>query len=289
MKIGVLALQGAFIEHINILRRLGVEAVEVRLPEELEGLDGLIIPGGESTTIGKLASLYGLIEPLRSFAGEKPVWGTCAGMIFMAKDVQREQPLLGLMDITVERNAFGRQVDSFEVGLDVPALPGDNGHRPPFPAIFIRGPRLAAADEEKGVDVLARLPHPYTRADGVAFVEIMAQRPDERPYAVTLNGQFIGIAGFSYAEGEPPELGYWLGEPYWGEGYMSEAVKGLVEAAFATRAYPRIKSRALAENTASLNVLEKAGFKRVREGLDTVGNAAGRPTVYLMLEQPKWM
>lgn len=158
MKIGVLALQGAFIEHINILRRLGVEAVEVRLPEELEGLDGLIIPGGESTTIGKLASLYGLIEPLRSFAGEKPVWGTCAGMIFMAKDVQREQPLLGLMDITVERNAFGRQVDSFEVGLDVPALPGDNGHRPPFPAIFIRGPRLAAADEEKGVDVLARLP-----------------------------------------------------------------------------------------------------------------------------------
>ncbi|NLF66465.1 MAG: pyridoxal 5'-phosphate synthase glutaminase subunit PdxT, partial [Chloroflexi bacterium] len=92
MKIGVLALQGAFIEHINILRRLGVEAVEVRLPEELEGLDGLIIPGGESTTIGKLASLYGLIEPLRSFAGEKPVWGTCAGMIFMAKDVQREQP-----------------------------------------------------------------------------------------------------------------------------------------------------------------------------------------------------
>lgn len=145
------------------------------------------------------------------------------------------------------------------------------------------------ADNRKIHDVLARLPHPYTRADGVAFVEIMAQRPDERPYAITLNGQFIGIAGFSYAEGEPPELGYWLGEPYWGKGYMSEAVKGLVEAAFATRAYPRIKSRALAENTASLNVLEKAGFKRVREGLDTVGNAAGRPTVYLMLEQPKWM
>lgn len=164
MKIGVLALQGAFIEHIKILRRLGVEAVEVRLPEELEGLDGLIIPGGESTTIGKLATLYGLVEPLRDFAEEKPVWGTCAGMIFMAKDVGREQPLLGLMDITVERNAFGRQVDSFEVGLEVPELPGENGNgsAPPFPAIFIRGPRLAAADEEKGVNVLARL------ADGTA-------------------------------------------------------------------------------------------------------------------------
>ncbi len=158
MKIGVLALQGAFIEHIHILRRLGVEAVEVRLPEELDGLDGLIIPGGESTTIGKLASLYGLIEPLRRFADERPVWGTCAGMIFMAKEVGREQPLLGLMDITVERNAFGRQVDSFQVGLDVPELPGENGHRSPFPAIFIRGPRLVAGDEEKGVGVLARLP-----------------------------------------------------------------------------------------------------------------------------------
>lgn len=169
MRIGVLALQGAFIEHINILRRLGVEAVEVRLPEELEGLDGLIIPGGESTTIGKLATLYGLLEPLRAFAEEKPVWGTCAGMIFMAKDVGREQPRLGLMDITVERNAFGRQVDSFEVGLDVPELPAANGSEPPFPAIFIRGPRLAAADEEKGVDVLARL------ADGTAVAARQGQ------------------------------------------------------------------------------------------------------------------
>jgi 5'-phosphate synthase pdxT subunit len=162
VKIGVLALQGAFIEHIQILRRLGVEAVEVRLPEQLEGLDGLIIPGGESTTIGKLATLYGLVEPLRAFAEEKPVWGTCAGMIFMAKDVGREQPLLGLMDITVERNAFGRQVDSFEVGLEAPDLPGGRNGGAPFPAIFIRGPRLASADEEKGVEVLARL------ADGTA-------------------------------------------------------------------------------------------------------------------------
>lgn len=145
------------------------------------------------------------------------------------------------------------------------------------------------ADNRKIFEVLARLPHPYTRADGIAFVEIMAQRPDERPYAITLDGQFVGIVGFSYTEGELPELGYWLGEPYWGQGIMSEAVKGLVEAAFATHAYPRVKSRALATNAASLNVLRKAGFHEVRQGLDTVGNAAGRPTIYLELEQPKWM
>ena len=167
MRIGVLALQGAFIEHIKILRELGVEAVEVRLPKDLAGLDGLIIPGGESTTIGKLATMYGLMEPLRQFAAEKPVWGTCAGMIFMAKEIGRDQPLLGVMDINVERNAFGRQVDSFEVGLDVPALVKNNGtgrqgDKVPFPAVFIRAPRLVAADEEQGVEVLARL------ADGTA-------------------------------------------------------------------------------------------------------------------------
>ena len=158
MNIGVLALQGAFIEHVKVLQKLGVEAVEVRLPADLEGLDGLIIPGGESTTIGKLAETYGLMEPLKGFAKEKPVWGTCAGMIFMARDVGLDQPLLGLMDIGVERNAFGRQVDSFEADLDVPALNGMNGNRAePFPAVFIRAPRLVAADEEQGVEVLARL------------------------------------------------------------------------------------------------------------------------------------
>jgi pyridoxal 5'-phosphate synthase pdxT subunit len=158
MRIGVLALQGAFIEHIKMLEKLGAEPVEVRLPEDLEGLDGLIIPGGESTTIGKLATLYGLIGPMRALAAQKPVWGTCAGMIFMAKEISRDQPLLGLMDISVERNAFGRQVDSFEVGLEVPQLqPERNGSGAPFPAIFIRGPRLVAADEASGVEVLARL------------------------------------------------------------------------------------------------------------------------------------
>ncbi len=155
MKIGVLALQGAFREHIKMLHRLGVETAEVRLPADLAGLDGLIIPGGESTTIGKLAVMYGLMEPLRQFAAAKPIWGTCAGMIFMAKEIGRDQPLLGVMDIVVERNAFGRQVDSFEVGLDITGLP--NG---PFPAVFIRAPKLVEAKGE--TQVLARL------ADGTA-------------------------------------------------------------------------------------------------------------------------
>jgi 5'-phosphate synthase pdxT subunit len=152
MKIGVLALQGAFIEHAKKLRELGVEVVEVRLPEDLEGLDGLIIPGGESTTIGKLAVEYGLVEPLREFAREKPTWGTCAGMIFLAKDIGVDrQPVLGLMDIHVNRNAFGRQVDSFEVDLPVSVL-GDE----PLHAVFIRAPVVTKVDE--GVDVMACLP-----------------------------------------------------------------------------------------------------------------------------------
>jgi 5'-phosphate synthase pdxT subunit len=162
MKIGVLALQGDFAEHIAVLKRLGQAGVEVRLPAELDGLDGLIIPGGESTTIGKLAVQYGLMDPLRALAASKPVWGTCAGAIFLSRDARRAQPLLGLMDIQVERNAFGRQVDSFETELDVPALAGlGNGrHAPaaaaaPFHAVFIRAPLIEQVGP--GVDVLARL------------------------------------------------------------------------------------------------------------------------------------
>jgi len=160
MKIGVLALQGAFIEHIKILRNLGVESVEVRLADDLQGLDGLIIPGGESTTIGKLAEIYGLIEPLRAFAAEKPVWGTCAGMIFMAKEIDQDQPLLGVMDIVVERNAFGRQVDSFETDLDVTVFENGSNSSRPFPAVFIRAPRLVNARGE--TEILSTL------ADGTA-------------------------------------------------------------------------------------------------------------------------
>ncbi len=153
MKIGVLALQGAFIEHIQLLRDLNVEAVEIRLPEQLADLDGLIIPGGESTTIGKLAVMYGLMEPLRTFARTKAVWGTCAGMIFMAKEIGMDQPLLGIMDIVVERNAFGRQVDSFETNLDVAVL--EDGTQRPFPAVFIRAPRLLAVNAD--AEVIASL------------------------------------------------------------------------------------------------------------------------------------
>ncbi len=151
MKIGVLALQGAFIEHEKTLRKLGVEAVEVRLPKDLDDLDGLIIPGGESTTIGKLAVEYGLIEPLRQFAKAKPTWGTCAGMIFLAKDIGIDrQPILGVMDITVNRNAFGRQVDSFEVDLPISGL-GEE----PFHAVFIRAPVVTGVG--KGVNIIAQL------------------------------------------------------------------------------------------------------------------------------------
>lgn len=142
MKIGVLALQGDFAEHLAVLSRLGVQAREVRLPADLEGLDGLIIPGGESTTIGKLAVDFGLIEPLRAFGKAKPIWGTCAGAIFLSKDARRAQPLLSLMDITVERNAFGRQVESFEAELDVPVLKEVDATNQPMHAVFIRAPLI---------------------------------------------------------------------------------------------------------------------------------------------------
>ena len=144
MNIGVLALQGDFAEHLVVLRRLGVQTTEVRLPVQLEDLDGLIIPGGESTTIGKLATAYGLMDPLRQFGAQKPVWGTCAGAIFLSKDARRNQPLLEIMDIVVERNAFGRQVDSFEVDLDVPALSQVDPMGAPFHAVFIRAPLIEA-------------------------------------------------------------------------------------------------------------------------------------------------
>jgi len=156
MKIGVLALQGDFIEHIHALRRIGVDASEVRLPAQLEALDGLIIPGGESTTIGKLAIDFELMEPLRAFGREKAIWGTCAGAIFLSKDARREQPLLELMDITVARNAFGRQVDSFEVDLNVPALEAVDPRGAPYHAFFIRAPLIESV--QKDAQVLASLP-----------------------------------------------------------------------------------------------------------------------------------
>ncbi len=137
MKIGVLALQGDFREHRISLEKLGADVKEVRLPEQLEGLQGLIIPGGESTTIGKLMLAYGLLEPIRAFGQTRAVWGTCAGAILMAKEIGRDQPLLALMDMEIERNAFGRQIDSFEIEIVVPFLQSPEA---PYHLTFIRGP-----------------------------------------------------------------------------------------------------------------------------------------------------
>jgi len=139
-----------------MLKRLGVETAEVRLPEQLQGLDGLIIPGGESTTIGKLAVAYGLMEPLKQFGERHAIWGTCAGAIFLSKDISRDQPLLGLMDIKVERNAFGRQVDSFEADLDVPELKQATSTEDDYHAVFIRAPIIESVHGD--AKVLASVP-----------------------------------------------------------------------------------------------------------------------------------
>ncbi len=151
--IGILALQGDFREHRQTLESLGASAPEVRLPRELEGLDGLILPGGESTTMVRLLRTTGLLEPLQKLAADGfPMWGTCAGMILLAKRLDATGvPALAAMDITVRRNAFGRQVDSFEADLPIPILGG-----PAFHAVFIRAPIIEAVGPE--VQVLARLP-----------------------------------------------------------------------------------------------------------------------------------
>lgn len=157
MNIGILALQGDFAEHSDVLEGLGVSSHQVRLPGQLELLDGLIIPGGESTTIGKLAEAYHLIQPIREFGTRHAIWGTCAGAIFLSKDARRKQPLLELMDITVERNAFGRQVESFEIDLDIPALlKVDPQNNDPFHAVFIRAPLIESV--QGSASILAKLP-----------------------------------------------------------------------------------------------------------------------------------
>ncbi len=157
MEIGVLALQGDFAEHLSILAQIGVKGREVRLPGQLEGLDGLIIPGGESTTIGKMAVDFELIEPMRQFGLKKAIWGTCAGAILLSKDVHSKQPLLGLMDITVARNAFGRQVDSFEIDLRAPFLEAQDSEAKSYHAIFIRAPIIESVYGR--AEVLLQVPH----------------------------------------------------------------------------------------------------------------------------------
>ena len=137
MKIGVLALQGDFREHRISLEKLEADVSEVKRPEHLDGLSGLIIPGGESTTIGKLMVAYGLLDAIREFGQTEAIWGTCAGAILLAKEAGKKQPLLELMDISIQRNAFGRQIDSFEIDLPVPFL---NPSQPNYHLTFIRGP-----------------------------------------------------------------------------------------------------------------------------------------------------
>lgn len=152
MKIGVLAVQGAFAEHVRVLRTVGVEPVEVRLPEHLEGISGLILPGGESTTMRKLVQRWGLREPIMDLAATgAPLFGTCAGMILLAREIAGgEEPVFPLLDVTVTRNAFGRQLESFEAELTVPVL-GDG----PVHGVFIRAPVIERVGPS--VDVLARL------------------------------------------------------------------------------------------------------------------------------------
>jgi len=153
MKVGVLALQGTFIEHSDILRQLGVEAPPIRLPHELDTLDGLIIPGGESTTMLTLMVSFRLIQPIREMARDGlPIWGTCAGMVLLAKSISNyEMETLGLMDMKIRPNAFGSQIDSFEVDLEIP-LVGEE----PFHAVFIRAPFIEEA--KPSVKILSRLP-----------------------------------------------------------------------------------------------------------------------------------
>ena len=183
--IGVLALQGDFAEHQAVLSNLGVLTTEVRLPPHLDGLDGLIIPGGETTTFARLLAFYSLASPIRDFALQGgPVWGTCAGLIAMASRIEgADDPLLGLLDVTVRRNAFGRQVDSFEADIQVPAL-----GEAPFHAIFIRAPSITDAGPD---------------------VETLASLPDGRPVAVA-QGHLLGTAFHPELTPDPRMHAYFL-------------------------------------------------------------------------------
>ncbi len=178
-RIGVLALQGAFAEHMAILRRLGADAVEVRTSAQMEALDGLILPGGESTTMGLVAERWGLVAPLREWVhGGKPTWGTCAGMILLADQAtgqkQGGQPLIGGLHVTVNRNYFGRQVDSFETTLAVPSF-----DPPVSPGIFIRAPGITELGED--VMALAQLPGPVYVAVAQGPILATAFHPELTP------------------------------------------------------------------------------------------------------------
>ena len=184
--IGVLALQGDFAEHVQVLDAVGGRARQVRDANQLDGLDGLIIPGGESTTIGMLMERYDLVDPIRDLAKHGvPIWGTCAGLILMARDVGRQQPLLELIDMSVERNAFGRQLESFEVSVDIEGISGGG-----FPAVFIRAPRVVSVGDD--VEVLARLDDGSIVAVRQKNLLGTAFHP-ELTYDLRLHSYFVGM------------------------------------------------------------------------------------------------
>jgi 5'-phosphate synthase pdxT subunit len=185
MKIGVLALQGDFIEHVKMFEKLEQKAVEIRLPHQLHDIEGLLIPGGESTTMMNLMQSFDLINPIKKLAEDHvAIWGTCAGLICVAKKVcnpdSTDMETLGLMNITVMRNAFGRQVDSFEIGLQITGLPDG-----PFPGVFIRAPYIEKVGQD--MEVLARLP------DG----EIVAAR-EGKMLATSFHPDLTGSTGISW-------------------------------------------------------------------------------------------
>jgi len=220
MNIGVLALQGDFAEHEAVLARLGARPVKVRLPEQLDTLDGLVIPGGESTTFTRLMADYALLEPIRRLAEDGvPIWGTCAGMIVLARQASHlPRPGLGVMDIVVERNAFGRQVDSFEAPLLIPALGPE-----PFPAVFIRAPIIRQVGPE--VEILARLPASATgRACGASL--------DGGTVVAARQGHLLATAFHPELTGDPRLHRYFLAlveahrQPPLGASARPEAGKG---------------------------------------------------------------
>ncbi len=185
--IGVLAIQGDVAEHERALREVGGTPVRVRRPADLDGLAGVILPGGESTTIGQLAAERGLSAALLAFAATgRPLWGTCAGLILLARDPGGPQPSLGLLDVTVRRNAFGRQVDSFEADLDIQGLPGS-----PFRAVFIRAPAIVALGDQ--VQPLARLPGGVVVAVRQANILATSFHPELTPDR-RLHQLFLGMA-----------------------------------------------------------------------------------------------
>lgn len=195
MRVGVLALQGTFIEHIDLLQQLGVEAPPIRLPQELGTLDGLVIPGGESTTMLRLMKGFGLIEPIRRMARQGlPIWGTCAGMILLARRVSNyEMETLGLMDLKVRRNAFGSQVDSFEMDLEIPPA-GDEL----FHAVFIRAPLIEEATA--GVEILSRLPDGTIVAVRQNLLLACAFHP-EFTHDLRFHSYFVDIVGHRLSQG----------------------------------------------------------------------------------------